>query len=171
MIKYTTLKTPIDAMLGAEHEGKLCYLNFMDCTDKKDLIALEKQYQTSLEEGNSPVLESLQEQLSAYFDGKLKQFNLPLIFTGTEFQKSVWKRLLEIPFGQTVNYGSIAAKLGIPNASRAVGRANGSNPISIVVPCHRVIGKSGELVGYGGKIWRKKWLLEHEGVLQKSVEL
>ncbi len=78
---------------------------------------------------------------------------------------------MEIPFGQTVNYGSIAAKLGIPNASRAVGRANGSNPISIVVPCHRVIGKSGELVGYGGKIWRKKWLLEHEGVLQKSVEL
>jgi AraC family transcriptional regulator, regulatory protein of adaptative response / methylated-DNA-[protein]-cysteine methyltransferase len=169
MIKYKALSTPLGEMLAADCDGKICLLDFSDCSGKKHLVSLEKYYGEKAEAGETALLRKLEKQLAAYFGGKLKDFDLPLVFTGTDFQKSVWKRLREIPYGQTVNYGTIAAKLGSPSASRAVGRANGSNPISIVVPCHRVIGKDGALVGYGGKMWRKKWLLEHEGALQPSA--
>jgi AraC family transcriptional regulator, regulatory protein of adaptative response / methylated-DNA-[protein]-cysteine methyltransferase len=169
MIKYKTLTTPLGDMLAAEYNEKLCLLDFSDCSGKKHMAELEKYYGEKAVVDNSSLLEKLETKLEAYFDGKLKVFDLPLVFTGTDFQKSVWKKLCEIPYGQTTNYGVMAAKLGSPSASRAVGRANGSNPISIVVPCHRVIGKNGDLVGYGGKIWRKKWLLEHEGAIQPSM--
>jgi methylated-DNA-[protein]-cysteine S-methyltransferase len=89
--------------------------------------------------------------------------------TGTDWQKTVWTALREIPYGTTVSYGWLAEKVCTIRATRAVGRANGSNPISIIVPCHRVIGKDGRLVGYGGELWRKKWLLEHEGALTKAL--
>lgn len=169
MLKYKTLSTPIGEMLAAELDRKLCLLDFSDCSGKKHLMALEKYYGEKAVVDDSALLIKLETQLAAYFNGKLKTFDLPLIFTGTNFQKSVWKKLCDIPYGQTTNYGVIAARLGSPDASRAVGRANGSNPISIVVPCHRIIGKNGDLVGYGGKLWRKKWLLEHEGALQPSI--
>ena len=101
-------------------------------------------------------------QLDEYFKGKRKVFNLNLDIKGTDFQKKVWNELLKIPFGKTHAYIDIAKKLGDKNALRAVGNANGKNPISIIIPCHRVIGSNGELVGYGGGLWRKKWLLEFE---------
>ena len=101
-------------------------------------------------------------QLEEYFAGERETFDLDLDLNGTEFQKSVWLELLKIPFGETETYVNIAKKLGNAKKLRAVGNANGKNPVSIIVPCHRVIGADGKLVGYGGGLWRKKWLLEHE---------
>ncbi len=109
------------------------------------------------------VLDIAEQQLSEYFNGTRKAFDIPLNPQGTEFQQSVWQLLSEIPFGQTTSYGRLAAALGDANKSRAVGLANGSNPISIVVPCHRVIGADGSLTGFGGGLPNKQWLLVHEG--------
>ncbi|MGE0126979.1 MAG: methylated-DNA--[protein]-cysteine S-methyltransferase [Blastocatellales bacterium] len=106
-------------------------------------------------------------QLRAYFGGELIEFDLPLAAAGTEFQRSVWAELLKIPYGSTINYGELARRLGNHNASRAVGSANGQNPISIIIPCHRVIGSDGNLTGYGGGIERKKFLLDLEAKFLK----
>jgi methylated-DNA-[protein]-cysteine S-methyltransferase len=104
------------------------------------------------------------EQLDAYFAGALEAFDVPLAPTGTPFQQRVWDELTRIPFGETISYSELARRLGDPKLVRAVGLANGRNPISIVIPCHRVIGADGSLVGYGGGLERKQWLLEHEAV-------
>jgi methylated-DNA-[protein]-cysteine S-methyltransferase len=104
-------------------------------------------------------------QLSEYFEGSRQEFDLPLQLSGTEFQRQVWTELTVVPFGQTVSYGDLARSIGKPSAVRAVGAANGQNPVSIVVPCHRVIGSDGGLTGYGGGLERKQWLLKHEGGL------
>jgi methylated-DNA-[protein]-cysteine S-methyltransferase len=110
----------------------------------------------------SPCLRECWRQLDEYFRGKRKEFSLKLDLLGTEFQKKVWYQLIKIPFGKTVSYGDIARAIGNAKAVRAVGNANGKNPISIIVPCHRVIGSKGDMVGFGGGLWRKKWLLRHE---------
>jgi methylated-DNA-[protein]-cysteine S-methyltransferase len=107
-------------------------------------------------------LPEVKSQLQEYFAGTRTEFELPLAETGTEFQRAVWAALREIPYGQTRSYGELAARIGRPTAIRAVGLANGKNPISIIVPCHRVIGSSGDLTGYGGGIARKRHLLEFE---------
>jgi methylated-DNA-[protein]-cysteine S-methyltransferase len=103
-------------------------------------------------------------QLREYFAGGRREFDLPLHFEGTTFQRRVWQELTEIPYGKTWSYGQLALRIGNANASRAVGLANGRNPISILVPCHRVIGADGSLTGYGGGLERKRWLLAHEGL-------
>jgi methylated-DNA-[protein]-cysteine S-methyltransferase len=110
-----------------------------------------------------PALQESIEQLDQYFNGRRREFNLPLVLRGTDFQVRVWRELQQIPYGQTVSYLDLARALGNELAIRAVGRANGQNPISIVIPCHRVIGRDGSLTGYGGGLWRKEWLLRHEG--------
>jgi len=102
-------------------------------------------------------------ELDEYFHGQRQAFSVKLILQGTDFQKRVWQQLLTIPYGVTVSYQKIAHAIGNPNAVRAVGSANGSNPIPIMVPCHRVLARDGKLVGYGGGLWRKEWLLRHEG--------
>ena len=112
--------------------------------------------------GNSVVLKEAERQLGEYFSGDRTDFELPLAPDGTAFQRRVWDALCEIPYGETISYGELARRIGQPSASRAVGLANGKNPISIVVPCHRVIGSSGKLVGYGGGLERKHTLLELE---------
>ncbi len=109
--------------------------------------------------------ESARTQLREYFDGIRDSFQLELAPDGTEFERSVWKQLLEIPNGTTSTYGDIAKKIGDSKASQAVGRANGKNPIAIVIPCHRVIGSNNKLTGYAGGLERKEWLLKHEGAL------
>jgi methylated-DNA-[protein]-cysteine S-methyltransferase len=109
-----------------------------------------------------PVLVDAAEQLSAYFAGERDDFDLPLAASGTDFQHTVWAALVEIPYGETISYGELARRVGNPNASRAVGLANGRNPLPIIVPCHRVIGANGTLTGYGGGVERKQWLLDHE---------
>ena len=101
-------------------------------------------------------------QLTEYFKGRRQKFSIPLVLEGTDFQKAVWRQLQKIPFGQTASYGDIARAVGSPRAFRAVGNANNKNPIPLIIPCHRVIGSDGKLVGFGGGIWRKEWLLEHE---------
>jgi methylated-DNA-[protein]-cysteine S-methyltransferase len=110
----------------------------------------------------SAVLAMAREQLAAYFRGELTVFDLPLSTAGTPFQESVWRALRGIEFGQAISYVELARRIGAPAASRAVGAANGRNPISIIVPCHRVIGANGSLTGFGGGIERKRWLLDHE---------
>lgn len=118
--------------------------------------------------GNGPeefipeILTVAARQIKSYFAGDLKNFDLPLKLKGTEFQQSVWKLLLEIPYGTTTTYGQLADKMNLRNGARAVGLANGSNPVSIIVPCHRVTGKNGKLTGYAGGLWRKEWLLRLE---------
>ena len=110
----------------------------------------------------TPLLERAGAQLDEYFAGTRRDFDLPLAPRGTEFQREVWAVLRTIPFGSTWSYAQVALRLGRPGALRAVGAANGSNPIAIVVPCHRVVGSDGSLTGYGGGLARKRWLLEHE---------
>ena len=117
-------------------------------------------------QGSSPVLAEAARQLEAYFDGELVAFDLPLELNGTEFQRRCWLALATIPYGQTVSYGEQARRLGLaPDAARAVGAANGQNPLPIVLPCHRVIGADGSLTGFGGGLHVKRYLLEHEGAL------
>ncbi len=111
------------------------------------------------------VCEEAVKQISEYFAGSRQEFDLPVMMDGTEFQLQVWQELRRIPFGQTVSYGDLARSIGKPSAVRAVGAANGDNPVSIIVPCHRVIGSDGGLTGYGGGLPRKQWLLKHEGGL------
>jgi methylated-DNA-[protein]-cysteine S-methyltransferase len=117
-------------------------------------------------EGRSPILPAAAAQLEAYFDGDLTTFDLPLELHGTEFQRGCWLALASIPYGQTVSYGEQARRLGLgSDAARAVGAANGQNPLPIVLPCHRVIGADGSLTGFGGGLPMKRFLLEHEGAL------
>lgn len=119
-----------------------------------------------------PVLESeinneVKKQLNAFFKKERTQFNLPLHPAGTDFQKTVWDELIKIPFGTTISYLTLAKKLGDVNSIRAAASANGKNPITIIIPCHRVIGTDGKLVGYSGDMWRKQWLLDHESKQEK----
>src|SRR6476660_1550804 len=131
--------------------------------DRED-TNLEKPENITEDEHN-PVLLKAEQQLREYFEGQRQIFSLDLDFDGTEFQKKVWNALLTIPFGETRSYGDIARQIGNPKSVRAVGAANGKNPIPIIVPCHRVIGSGGDLTGFGGGLERKRWLLEHEGAL------
>lgn len=117
-----------------------------------------------------PCLEEARDQLKEYFSGTRKEFNLTLAAEGTSFQTEVWDSLTDIPFGKTVSYIDVAAAIKNVKAVRAVGSANGKNPISIVVPCHRVIGASGKMTGYASGIWRKKWLLDHEAKLSSGYQ-
>ncbi len=109
----------------------------------------------------APMTECLR-QLDEYFKGRRRKFSIPLLLEGTDFQKAVWRQLQKIPFGRTASYGDVARAVGSPKAFRAVGNANNKNPIPLIIPCHRVIGSDGKLVGFGGGIWRKEWLLDHE---------
>jgi methylated-DNA-[protein]-cysteine S-methyltransferase len=123
------------------------------------------------EEGDHSVLRRTREQLARYFDGRLRDFDLPLAPRGTPFQCEVWKALGTIPFGQTISYAGLAARVGRPTATRAVGAANGRNPLPIVLPCHRVIGADGSLTGFGGGLPTKQFLLRLEGALPQDADL
>ena len=125
---------------------------------------IEFDKESSIEENaNHPLLERTINQLDDYFNGSQKYFDIPLDIQGSEFQKRVWIEVSKIEFGRTATYLEIAKNIGDKNAVRAVGLANGKNPIPIVIPCHRIIGSNGKLIGYGGGLWRKEWFLRHEG--------
>ncbi len=163
MIKTIKIETPLGEMVaGATDEG-VCLLEFHDRkilpSEYKDLARL---LETSFEEGDNTHLKTLRKELKEYFEGKRKEFTVPLLIPGRPFQQSVWKELQNIPYGTTRTYQEQATALRSPESVRAVANANGMNRIAIIIPCHRVIGSDGRLTGYGGGIHRKKWLLDHE---------
>ncbi len=151
---YWIWPSPVGALLLVHDEKGLCRLQFQDGAHPLDINENWKKRRT-------PFLDVIK-QLEQYFAGRLQRFTLPLSLEGTEFQRAVWRALKTIPHGKTASYGTIAKKIGNPKASRAVGAANGQNPVSIIVPCHRVIGANGKLVGYGGGLPIKTALLELE---------
>lgn len=154
-LEEAVLQTPIgNAHIFGDDTG-VCKISITD----KDLSVTKRII-------SEPVRICFQE-LGAYFRGELHKFTFPLRFEGTDFQKRVWRALLEIPYGKTLSYLELARQLGDEKAVRAVAAANGKNPLWIVVPCHRVIGSDGSLTGYAGGLWRKKWLLEHEGAIKQ----
>jgi len=151
MKTYTTF---YDSKVGLlEIEGTENAITKVHFSDKKK-IAPDKEL--------PPVLKECQKQLDEYFNGKRQSFSLELELEGTDFQKKVWEQLQRIPYGETASYKDIAVAVGNEKAVRAVGNANGRNKIAIIIPCHRVIGADGDLVGFGGGLWRKSWLLNHE---------
>lgn len=156
---YTLLDSPIDRLLLTSDGAALTGLHMADATGGFHIGGDWRP-----DDDIAPFPEA-RRQLSAYFDGQPTDFDLPLAPTGTEFQRRVWSELSRIPYGTTMNYGQLAGRVGNPNGARAVGLANGRNPLAIVVPCHRVIGANGRLVGYGGGLTRKAWLLQLEATV------
>jgi AraC family transcriptional regulator of adaptative response/methylated-DNA-[protein]-cysteine methyltransferase len=131
------------------------------------LKTLRKRFDAAIVPGTNEHIEQLKAELKEYFAGNLKNFKVPLVYPGTPFQVDVWNELRKIPYGQTISYIELAQRAGYTGASRAAGTANGMNRIAIIIPCHRVVNKSGKLGGYGGGVWRKQWLLDLErGVLK-----
>ena len=119
---------------------------------------------------SSPIIKMCIKELNEYFSGERTSFSFPVTHSGTDFQQTVWKELTNIPFGRTISYLELSKRIGNTKAIRAVGTANGNNCINIVVPCHRVIGSNGDLIGYGGDLWRKKWLLDHENKFANGLQ-
>lgn len=162
-IRVAVIKTPLGDMVAGATGDAICLLEF------GDRGRLERQFKTLRElfimellPGKHALFTRLKQQLRAYFEGKRTGFDIPLLYPGTAFQRRVWEALLDIPYGQTMSYRGVARVTGKPGAARAVGGANASNRIAIIIPCHRVIAAGGGPGGYGGGAWRKRWLLELE---------
>ena len=154
-LTYDVMQTPIDRLVLAS-DGSAIVGVWMANAEPDDKRWVDRR-------GSDAVLDDARRELDAYFAGRLTTFSVPLAPNGTEFQRRVWSALRAIPFGTTISYATLARRVSNAAAVRAVGAANGRNPIPIIVPCHRVIGSDGSLTGFGGGIPRKKWLLEHEG--------
>ncbi len=170
IVETDGLASPIGTVVLAVHDGRLCALGFREHWARLER-ALRRRF-ADVEFRRRGDHEGIIGRLRSYFRGDLAALDsIPLDLGGTAFQQTVWKRLRAIPAGQTISYRDLAAAIGAPAAVRAVGAANGANPVSIVVPCHRVIGADGALTGYGGGIARKRWLLAHEGVRTSEVLL
>lgn len=160
------LETPLGEMTACTTNKGICLLEFSDNeTLSKELDQIKKNFNSEIVMANHPHFSQLKKELKDYFDGNIKVFTIPLTLVGTPFQKSVWKELLKIPYGTTKSYQEQSNNLGNAKAIRAVATANGANKISILVPCHRVIGSNGKLTGYAGGIWRKQKLLELENAI------
>lgn len=162
-IKTKRYESPCGVLLLGSLDEKLCLCDWQvekhcDRVNRR----LKRILCAGFEAGTSEIIEEAIEQLNEYFAGQRKEFGVPLLFAGTDFQKTVWNELLKIPFGKTVSYGEMARHIGMPQAVRAVANANGANPLSIFAPCHRVIGSDRSLTGYGGGLSAKKFLLELE---------
>jgi methylated-DNA-[protein]-cysteine S-methyltransferase len=156
MICFTYLESPVQPLLLASDGQSLT-----------GLVMVESRYPPVMDGGwqrddDARPFAEARRQLQSYFDGQLTAFDLPLAMRGTDFQRRVWQELMRIPYGTTISYGEMAGRVGKLNGARAVGAANGRNPISIIVPCHRLVGSTGKLVDYGGGLERKRWLLTHE---------
>jgi O-6-methylguanine DNA methyltransferase len=150
----TEIETPVGMMIAGASEAGISILEFKD----KKRINTGSDY---IKSGNVHLIK-LTKELREYFSGKRKQFTVPLDTDGTSFQKEVWHALTSIPYGSTISYYSLSEALGNPLSVRAIASANARNPVSVIIPCHRVIGGNGNLTGYAGGLWRKKWLIEHE---------
>lgn len=164
MICYQYINSPIDPLLLAADDKGLHLIEFHTPRHPMSRTA-------EWTEGNNPILEATRLQLDEYFSGSRKDFELPLAPQGTPFQTGVWHMLATIPYGQTISYAQLAQRVGKPTAMRAVGAANGRNPLPIVLPCHRVIGADGSLTGFGGGLPIKQFLLQLEGALPPATDL
>lgn len=156
----TYYHSPVGLLKISGTKDYISEVSFHDTTQKSDRSKKEMP----------PMLIQCIEQLIQYFNGERRIFDLPINQTGSAFQQETWSLLMMIPFGKTISYIQLAIKTGDPKATRAVANANGKNNVAIIVPCHRVIGANKELVGYGGGLWRKKWLLEHEMKVAYGVQ-
>ncbi|HZE12745.1 MAG TPA: methylated-DNA--[protein]-cysteine S-methyltransferase, partial [Chthoniobacterales bacterium] len=157
------IETPLGAMLAIADDEGLRLLEFVDRRAmEREMSILRSRLQTNVVPGEHPHLATIRKQLVDYFSGKNLEFDVPLAPVGSPFQLRTWKLLCTIPLGETRSYSWMATKLGDAEMRRAVGRANGDNMMCIIIPCHRVIRADGSLCGYGGGLWRKKWLLDHE---------
>lgn len=162
-LAYTIFESPVGALLLAGDGEALHLIGF-------PTGSRAKQPDPAWRKDAAPFKETVR-QLGAYFAGDRRAFDLPLHFGGTDFQNTVWRTLIDIPYGETITYADLAARIGRPTASRAVGAANGANPLPIVAPCHRVIGANGSLTGFGGGLPTKMFLLRHEGVAVEERQL
>ncbi|HEY8529997.1 MAG TPA: methylated-DNA--[protein]-cysteine S-methyltransferase [Paenibacillaceae bacterium] len=168
---WREMASPLGTLTLVASERGLCSVDFAAFAEAADQLAewarrwWREPVLIPAPEGH-PLLAEAQSQLDAYFRGELRNFSIPLDLRGTAFQRKVWKALCRVPYGSTASYGEIAAAVGRPGAARAVGGANNRNPVPIIVPCHRIIGADGSLVGYGGGLWIKERLLALEGILQ-----
>ena len=165
-------KTPVGELTLGSYQNKLC---MCDWTYRKMRTTIDNRIKQGLKsefyEGTTPVIDETIEQLNEYFKAQRKTFSIPLMLVGTNFQRTVWEALLKIPFGQTYSYLKLSQHMGNEKAIRAVASANGANAISILVPCHRIIGSDGNLVGYAGGLSAKMKLLELENAIQKPKDL
>lgn len=159
----TLVDSPVGPLFLAADEAALRAIEFRD---NRHPVKRDGEWI----EGDNAVLRKAAQQLGEYFAAKRRDFDLPLSPHGTQFQRSVWKTLATIPYGETISYAELAQRVGKPSASRAVGAANGRNPLPIVLPCHRVIGADGSLTGFGGGLPTKQYLLKLEGALPKDAE-
>lgn len=171
-IRYRNLPSPLGMMIAGATDQGLCFLEWHDRGGAETIKRrVAKRYGLPLVSGNNAHLDKIEKELSEYFAGKRREFTVALKVSGTPFARRTWEQLLKIPYGETRSYGRLAQLLGKPGASRAVGRANGANYVSIVIPCHRVIEAGGGLGGYGGGLRRKRYLLELEAGLKPDAQL
>ena len=172
MLISQDIPTPLGPMTAIANDGGLVLCEFGDRRMlPEQLDRVQELFGERPRPGRHHVLDQTRDELHEYFNGTRETFTIPLVVAGTPFQESVWHELLRIPFGKTVSYDQLGSRIGRSGAARAVGRANGDNRIAIIIPCHRVIGANGSLVGYGGGQPRKRWLLDHElRGLQMSFE-
>ena len=162
-ITLKKIDTGIGSFIAGVFENKLCLFDFEDRRYiHKILNKKSKQFDANIEYGDDPLFSQLETEIEEYLSNERKEFTLPLDIRGTPFQLKVWNELRKIPYGQTISYSEIAERIDNPNAVRGVGRANGDNNFAIIIPCHRVIDKNGDLRGYGGGLDRKKKLLNLE---------
>ncbi len=162
-LRVALLNTPLGPMLAAASDEGVCQLEFADRRGlERSYAEMRRQFQLPVVPGENRVLKKLTQELHEYFAGTRREFTVPVTLRGTDFQERVWRELQRIPYGQTASYETIAKKIGFPTAVRAVARANGTNRLYLLIPCHRVIAKDGTLSGYGGGVWRKRMLLELE---------
>lgn len=163
VIDFTRIETDLGTMVACATDKGVCLLEFSDRKGlETELKQLAKYHNANIVQGQNKYFKQLKEELDAYFEGRLKEFNVPLDISGTDFQKQVWQALVEIPYGTTSSYLRQAEVLGKPSSVRAVANANGMNKIAIIIPCHRVVGSDGSLTGYAGGLWRKRKLIDLE---------
>ena len=156
-------ESPVGPLLAGATDSAVCLLEFSDRRMlEAQMTTLRRRFDRPIVPGENRLLKQLRREMEQYFAGRLRQFSLPLDYPGTDFQHQIWSQLLRIPYGETISYETLARRVGRPGAQRAVGTANGANRIAILIPCHRVVNKDGNLGGYGGGLWRKQHLLELE---------
>ena len=163
------IDSPVGVLVAGVTDDGACLLEFRDREILETQVAKVSARVGPARSGAHPLLDQLRAELAEYFGGSRREFTVPLVYPGTPFQSKVWTALRAIPFGETISYEELARRVGSPAGQRAVGHANGQNPLAIIIPCHRVVNKDGKLGGYGGGLWRKRLLLGLERGEQQEL--